>query len=241
MQLFYTPDIQPQHKAFILSEDESKHAVRVLRLTAGQELHLVDGKGGFYTAVITDAHPKRTVLEIMDVSMAHEKRPYYLHIAIAPTKNIDRMEWFLEKATEVGVDEITPIICAHSERKEVKIDRLNKVIVAAMKQSLKTYLPTINQAVKFEDFIRGELPGKRFIAHCADGNKQHLSQALRPAESAVVLIGPEGDFSPAEIDAAVNGGFMPITFGNSRLRTETAALVGCVETYLLNTGPTAGA
>ena len=234
MHLFYTPDIQPQHKAFILNEEESKHAVRVLRLSAGEQLQLVDGKGGRYAAVITDAHPKRTVLEIHSVATGDGKRPYHLHIAIAPTKNIDRVEWFLEKATEVGVDEITPIICDHSERTTVKPERLQKVVVAAMKQSQRAYLPKINPAIRFADFVKGALPGKCFIAHCAAGEKRHLSQTLQPGEAAVILIGPEGDFSAAEIDVAVRGGFVPITFGRARLRTETAALVACVEMHLLH-------
>lgn len=235
MQLFYTPDIQPQHKAFILNEEESKHAVRVLRMEKGHQLHLVDGRGGRYTAIITDAHPKRTVLEIVDVRLGHEQKPYYLHVAIAPTKSVDRLEWFLEKATEVGIDEITPIICEHSERKEVKTERLNKVIVAAMKQSLKAYLPKINPLVKFDDLIRGEFEGERFIAHCAEGgSKSYLSNVLPPSTPALVLIGPEGDFSKKEIDMAQSRGFVPITFGDARLRTETAALVACVETSLSN-------
>ena len=234
MQLFYTPDILPQHKAFILNEEESKHAVRVLRMEKGHQLYLIDGRGGRYIAVITDAHPKRTVLEIVNVHLDHEKRPYYLHVAIAPTKNSDRLEWFLEKATEVGIDEITPIICEHSERKEVKVERLNKVMVAAMKQSLKAYLPKINHSVKFDDFIRRKFEGKRFIAHCAEGDKSYLSTLLQPSVPLLVMIGPEGDFSKGEIDAAQAQGFIPITFGNVRLRTETAALMACIETNLLN-------
>lgn len=234
MHLFYTPDIQPEHTAFILNEEESKHAIRVLRLSAGQQVQLVDGNGGYYTAVITDAHPKRTVLEISGVSMAHGKRPYYLHIAIAPTKNIDRVEWFLEKATEVGVDEVTPIICDHSERTAVKPERLRKVVVAAMKQSQRAYLPKVNPATSFADFVKAEVSGKRFIAHCADGEKRSLSHLLQPGEPAVVLIGPEGDFSPAEIDIAIRKDFVPITFGRARLRTETAALMACVEMHLLH-------
>lgn len=208
--------------------------MRVLRLTAGQQLQLVDGKGGRYTAVITDAHPKRTVLDILSVNSGDGKRPYYLHIAIAPTKNIDRVEWFLEKATEVGVDEITPIICDHSERTTVKPERLHKVVVAAMKQSQHAYLPKVNPAIRFADFIAAEASaGKRFIAHCAGGKKNSLRHALQPGDSAVVLIGPEGDFSAAEIETALREGFKPVTFGRSRLRTETAALVACVEVHLL--------
>ncbi len=235
MHLFYTPDIQPQHEAFILSEEESKHAVRVLRLSTGQPLQLVDGKGGRYTAVISDAHPKRTVLEITTVSQGDGRRPNYLHIAVAPTKSIDRLEWFLEKATEVGVDEITPIICDHSERKEVKLERLYKVVVAAMKQSQGAYLPKINPATRFADFVSGDdLSGQCFIAHCAEGEKRHLTEAMQRGGEALILIGPEGDFSPGEIDAAAHAGFKPITFGRARLRTETAALMACWETALIN-------
>lgn len=234
MHLFYTPDIQPQHKAFILNEEESKHAVRVLRLSVGQQVQLVDGKGGRYAAVITDAHPKRTVLQIRSVSMDDGKRPYYLHIAIAPTKSIDRLEWFLEKATEIGVDEITPIVSEHSERTIVKLDRLHKVISAAMKQSQRAYLPRLNPAIRFANFLVGSTSGKRFIAHCADGEKQHLSHSMQPGEPAVVLIGPEGDFSPMEIQLAIDAGYTAVTLGDSRLRTETAALMVCAELAILN-------
>lgn len=236
LHLFYTPDIQPQHKAFILSEEESKHAVRVLRLSVGQQLQLVDGNGGYYTAAITDAHPKRTVLEILEISLAHGKRPYHLHMAIAPTKSIDRVEWFLEKATEVGVDEITPIICDHSERKEVKLERLRKVVAAAMKQSLSAYLPKVNPAIRFDDFIGHDFSARRFIAHCAEGEKAYLGNTLQPEEPAVVLIGPEGDFSVAEIQRATQAGYTGVTLGNTRLRSETAALVACAEVAILNRG-----
>lgn len=234
MQLFYTPEIQPQHDAFILSEEESKHAVRVLRMTKGDRLYLVDGKGGLYTATITDAHPKRAVLAILDVSLDHRKRPYYLHIAVAPTKNIDRMEWFLEKATEMGIDEVTPLICAHSERKEIKTERLTKVMVAAMKQSLKAFLPVLNEPVPFDTFISTPFSGKRFIAHCVEGDRHYINNVLKPHEAVLVLVGPEGDFSPEELDHALASGFVATTLGDSRLRTETAALAACLEVALIN-------
>src|SRR5690606_10614763 len=147
MQLFFTPDIDPSLKNFVLSEEESKHAIRVLRMNSGDRLHLIDGRGGLYEAEVIDPHPKRTVLSILKVEEDFQQPRYHLHLAVGPTKNIDRIEWFLEKATEVGIQEITPIICEHSERKEVKLDRLNKVIVAAMKQSLKAYLPNLNPAI----------------------------------------------------------------------------------------------
>src|ERR1700748_1758769 len=153
MHLFYTPDINPTHPNYILSEEESKHGIRVLRLEAGDEVQLIDGKGGLYQASILDAHPKRTVLQINSVTQAFNKRNHYLHIAIAPTKNIERIEWFVEKATEIGIDEISLIICQRSERKEVKTDRLNKIITSAIKQSLKAYHPVLNEPIAFNKFI----------------------------------------------------------------------------------------
>lgn len=234
LQLFYTPDISPHDKVYVLNEEESKHAIRVLRLAEGHAVYLVDGKGGQYRGIITHAHPKRTAITIEDFKPDYEKRNYYLHIAVAPTKNIDRIEWFLEKATEVGIDEITPIICEHSERKEVKPERLNKVMVAAMKQSLKAYLPKLNETVKLTDFLKKDGEPQKFIAHCADGEKRYLTDGIKVAGRYVILIGPEGDFSVPEIRLAVEAGYMPITLGSSRLRTETAALVACLEAAIGN-------
>src|SRR5215216_7014932 len=153
MHLFYTPDIAPSHPQYFLSEEESKHAIRVLRLEPGDQVQLIDGRGGFYNAEIKDAHPKRTILNITSVTEAFNKRNHYLHIAVAPTKNIERLEWFLEKATEVGIDEISLIITQRSERKEAKVDRLNKIITAAIKQSLKAYHPVLNDAVKLNQLL----------------------------------------------------------------------------------------
>ncbi|MBB1645715.1 16S rRNA (uracil(1498)-N(3))-methyltransferase [Sphingobacterium sp. UME9] len=236
MQLFFTPDLNPSLENFILSEEESKHAIRVLRMDTGDRLHLIDGRGGLYEAQIIDPHPKRTVLTILNVAEDFQRPKYHLHIAIGPTKNIDRIEWFLEKATEVGIQEITPVICEHSERKEVKLDRLNKVVVAAMKQSLKAYLPKLNPAVSFKQFLR-EIPKEgvqKAIAHCVDAEKKYLNQVLEPAQHYIILIGPEGDFSEEEIDLALQMGFHPISLGEARLRTETAALATCMEVSLLN-------
>ena len=234
MQRFYSPHIEPHLRSFLLSEEESKHAIRVLRMTVGDELQLVDGRGSLYTAVITDAHPKRAVLEITHVETGYGEKQYHLHIAVAPTKNIERLEWFLEKATEVGIDEVTPLICEHSERKEVKAERLIKVMVAAMKQSLKAYLPRLNQPVACREFLARHSAEDRFIAHCAEGEKQYLNIAAKPGGRYVVLIGPEGDFSAAEIAEAIKQGYAPVTLGDSRLRTETAALMACMEMALLN-------
>ncbi|QBQ40258.1 16S rRNA (uracil(1498)-N(3))-methyltransferase [Sphingobacterium psychroaquaticum] len=238
MHLFYTADIAPHHKQFLLSEEESKHAIRVLRLQQGDAVVLVDGVGGWYDAEIIDPHPKRTTLQINRVEVDFQKSSYHLHIAVAPTKNIDRIEWFLEKATEIGIQEVTPIISEHSERKEVKVDRLNKVVASAMKQSLKAYLPKINPAITFTQFLKQQagLDQTKLIAHCAEGEKRYVADVCQPKGSYLILIGPEGDFSSTEINDALTQGFAPVSLGDSRLRTETAALVSCVEFSLLNRG-----
>lgn len=237
MHLFYTPTIEPHYKEFILSEDESKHAIRVLRLASGDEIYLVDGVGGWYTAKILDPHPKRTTLSILHVEQEYGKPAYHLHVAVAPTKNMDRMEWFLEKATEVGIQEITPIISDHSERKEVKLERFNKVVISAMKQSLQAYLPKINSSISLLQFferIKAEEYTAKTIAHCAAGEKQYLADTCLPAGKYIILIGPEGDFSENEIAQALSLGYQPVSLGNSRLRTETAALACCLEIAVLN-------
>jgi 16S rRNA (uracil1498-N3)-methyltransferase len=234
MHLFYTPDIAPSHPQYFLNEEESKHAVRVLRLEVGSEVQLIDGKGGLYTAQIKDAHPKRTILQITNVVTEYGKRNHYLHIAIAPTKNLDRLEWFLEKATEIGIDEISLIICQRSERKEAKTERLNKIITAAIKQSLKAYHPVLNEPMALNRFLAQPFDGQKFIAHCEDSEKASLKAELTRQGKYLILIGPEGDFSPAEIDSALHNGYKAITLGESRLRTETAALEACFEVNFLN-------
>lgn len=235
MHLFYTPHIEPHHTSFLLSEEESKHAIRVLRLQSGAIVHLIDGRGGMYKTEIIDPHPKRTSLRVLEVDVEVGKPAYHLHIAVAPTKNIDRIEWFLEKATEIGIQEFTPIICARSERKEVKTERLEKVAVSAMKQSLKAYLPKINAAVDFSKFLAqyDNSTVNKGIAHCVDTEKNYIS-SFPVGGSYLLLIGPEGDFSEAEIQKAIAAGFNPISLGTARLRTETAALAACLETALLN-------
>jgi len=234
MHLFYTPDIQPTHPQYFLSEEESKHAIRVLRLNVGDEVQLIDGRGGLYAAEIKDAHPKRTILQINSVKLEFNKRNHYLHIAIAPTKNIERLEWFLEKATEIGIDEISLIICQRSERKEAKTDRLNKIITAAIKQSIKAYHPILNEPESLAKLMTREFDGQKFIAHCEVGDKVNLKQAIVPGGKYLILIGPEGDFTPKEIEDALSNGFKAITLGESRLRTETAALEACFEANFLN-------
>jgi 16S rRNA (uracil1498-N3)-methyltransferase len=234
MQLFYTPDIDAASSTYFLNEEESKHCVRVLRLQTGDEVRLIDGRGNFYTAAIADAHPKRTQLRIVSIESDFHKRNHYLHIAIAPTKNIERLEWFLEKATEIGIDQISLIICQRSERKEAKVDRLNKIITAAIKQSIKAWHPVLNEPVPVNKLLSTPFDGQKFIAHCEPGDKFTLKQALKPFGKYLILIGPEGDFTPKEISEALNNDFKPITLGESRLRTETAALEACFEVNFLN-------
>jgi len=234
MHLFYTPDITPQNEAWFLTEEESKHCTRVLRLEKGDEINLIDGKGGFYTATISDAHPKRVILHINSVVTEYGKRNHYLHIAVAPTKNLDRLEWFLEKATEIGIDEISLIITHRSERKEAKAERLNKIITSAIKQSLKAYHPILNEVTPYNKLINKPFSGQKFIAHCADGEKAEIKDQLTPKGNYLVMIGPEGDFSEKEVIDALQNGFKPITLGESRLRTETAALEACFEINFLN-------
>ncbi|MEO6849688.1 MAG: 16S rRNA (uracil(1498)-N(3))-methyltransferase [Mucilaginibacter sp.] len=234
MQLFYTPGIDAASSTYYLDEEESKHCVRVLRLQPGDQVQLIDGKGNLYTASITDAHPKKTQLQIVSVQEQFNKRNHYLHIAVAPTKKIERLEWFLEKATEIGIDEISLIICQRSERKDAKVDRLNKIITAAIKQSIKAYHPVLNEPVALNKFLSNTFDGQKFIAHCEPGDKLSLKDQLAPRGNCLVLIGPEGDFTPKEISDALNSGFKAITLGESRLRTETAALEACFEVNFLN-------
>ena len=245
MQLFYTPDIG-EADVYSLNEEESRHCVKVLRLQEGAAVQLVDGKGGLYTAEISKADPRHCLLTITGVQREFGKRPYRLHVAIAPTKNMDRLEWFVEKATEAGIDEITPLICKRSERRMLRTDRLFKRITAAMKQSIHAYHPVLNEPLNFSDFIKRLRVGRddqareglNFIAHCDPGPKYSLKEAAGPGKDAVVLIGPEGDFTPDEIAEAERSGFIPLGLGESRLRTETAGLAVCFEMSFLNrTGP----
>ena len=225
MHVFYTPDIQSQAE---LPEEEAAHAVRVLRLQTGDEVTLTDGKGNFYRAEISTATTKRCLVNIAPLWSGH------LHIAMAPTKNMDRTEWFAEKATEIGFDELTFLNCRFSERKEIKPARLEKILVSAMKQSQKATLPELNGMTDFRTFVSQPFDGRKFIAHCEEGVKPLLKQTYHPGENALVLIGPEGDFSPEEIALALKYGFEPISLGESRLRTETAALVACHTIHVLN-------
>jgi 16S rRNA (uracil1498-N3)-methyltransferase len=233
MHVFYTPDISGAD--YSLNEEESRHCMKVLRLVIGDVVHLIDGRGGLYEAEIVSESKRNVTLSVLHTTTAYQKRNHSLHIAVAPTKNIDRLEWFLEKATEIGIDQITPVICDRSERKIVKIDRLNKVITSAVKQSLQAYHPVLNEAVSFRDFIAKHKADYQMIAHCIDGEPRNfISQVTEPGKSYLVLIGPEGDFTPDEIELALQNDFKPLTLGNTRLRTETAALAACFEVNYLN-------
>ncbi len=230
--IFYAPNIESS--PYVLSEEESAHITRVMRLKVGDPIILVDGRGGYYDAVIVGLHPKRCEVEIKQMQQEYGKRPYRLHIAIAPTKNIDRFEWFVEKAVEIGIEEITPLLCIHSERKTINEERLQRIAVSAMKQSQKAYMPILHPVTRFDQFIQQAKQGSRYIAYCLEGEKSSLSDLYKAGEDAVILIGPEGDFSVEEIEMALQSGFEGITLGNSRMRTETAGVVVCHSIYFMN-------
>ena len=233
MQLFYAPEITTP--LYTLPEEESGHCVRVLRLREGDSLHITDGKGTLYRAVVEDPHPKRCTIRIVEEHTEWEKRPYRLTIAVAPTKNIDRIEWFVEKATECGIDRIVPVLCDHSERKVIKCERLEKIAISAMKQSLKAYLPTIEPLTPLCEVLAEPFEGTKLIAHCEeDMERIFMGEKIHGGENVMVLIGPEGDFSREEIEAARKAGFTEISLGNSRLRTETAALAATMFTSFVN-------
>ncbi|MBU2938698.1 16S rRNA (uracil(1498)-N(3))-methyltransferase [Lacinutrix sp. C3R15] len=226
MQLFYNPDITENTTEFSFNKEESKHIVKVLRKSVDQTLLITNGKGWLFTAQITIAAIKNCVVRIIDKQL-QAKKNYTLHLAVAPTKMNDRYEWFLEKATEIGIDSITPIICEHSERKIIKPERFEKIIQSATKQSLNCYIPKLNPAIAFKEFIKQEFSGNLFIAHCEETDKKSLKSQLKPKQDITILIGPEGDFSVKEITLALQNHFIPVTLGETRLRTETAAIVAC--------------
>jgi 16S rRNA (uracil1498-N3)-methyltransferase len=224
MALFYVPDLT---SGTVLPEEESQHAVKVLRLQSGDTIDVVNGTGGFYHARITNPHPKHCRFEITESIPEYGKRNYKLHIGIAPTKNIERLEWFIEKATEIGIDEITPIICRFSERKIIKAERLEKIIISAAKQSVKAYFPKLNPLCTFDELIKNHQSSLKFIAHCYEEDKRLLQTECTKSKDVLILIGPEGDFSIEEVQKAISNGFIPVSLGNSRLRTETAGVVAC--------------
>ncbi len=231
MHVFYTPDIMNNPE---LPEEEAGHCLRVLRLNIGDEILLTDGNGYFYKAAISSATGKRCQVRIIEKIYQEPLWKGHLHIAMAPTKMMDRIEWFAEKATEIGMDELTFLNCRYSERKVIKTERIEKIVVSAVKQSLKARKPVINEMTDFEKFLQTDFKGDKFIAHCNEGEKILLKDAITPGNDALVLIGPEGDFSKEEVEKAIERGFKPISLGKSRLRTETAALVAVHTMNLLN-------
>ena len=230
--LFYTPDIALDLQ---LPESEAHHCLKVLRMRAGDTLRLTDGKGNFYRAEIAgQARNDKARVNILETIPQPPLWRGMIEIALAPAKNIDRVEWFAEKATEIGIDKISFLRCRFSERKEIATERIRKIMISAMKQSEKARLPDVQAITDFKDFIRHDFDGQKFIAHCYSNNKIHLAQAYRKNENVLVLIGPEGDFSEEEVESAKERGFIPVSLGESRLRTETAALVACQTIHIVN-------
>jgi len=223
MQLFYAPQILQNQ--LLLDKVDAQHCLKVLRKKEGDLLHLIDGQGGLYEVRLTSTNPKKCAFDIVKTTPNFGKRDKHIHIAIAPTKNISRLEWFLEKATEIGIEEITPILCHHSERKIIKPERLEKILIAAMKQSLKAYLPQLNPLTKFQNFVASQQDNADFKAIACMTEKENHLQNLYMGGNAVVMIGPEGGFSEKEISMAVAQNFKVVTLGTSRLRTETAGMV----------------
>lgn len=232
MHLFYAPDIHGN--SYQLSEEESKHATRVLRLAEGSEVILTDGQGKWMISEIVDAHPKKCLIQVKESIENYKAPKYHLEMAVAPTKNINRYEWFLEKATEIGIDVFHPLLCEHSERKLIKKERLEKVITSAMKQSLKAWHPELNNLLAFEDFVKQDFDGKKLIAWCEANPEERMEKYLQKNEKALICIGPEGGFSPEEIHLAKENGFIPLSISASRLRTETAAIVACHSVAFIN-------
>jgi len=233
MQLFYNPSLDNGLKQFSFSPEESKHIVKVLRKKESDILHITNGKGYLFKAEILVADIKKCKVQIISEDKNIPKR-YKLHLVVAPTKMNDRYEWFLEKATEIGVDEITPVICERSERKTVKLERMERVIQSAMKQSLQTFLPKLNPPISYTHYMRQNINGLKFIAHCEEGEKMELKRRVAAHKDVTVLIGPEGDFSTSEIALAIEKEFVPVSLGNTRLRTETAAIVACSTVSIIN-------
>ncbi len=237
MHLFYienTQWIDYKSKIILLQKEEARHALKVLRLKIGDNVHATDGQGNWFYCNIYELGKRHCTLRIIDHQTKKGKRNYKIHIAVAPTKNIKRFEWFLEKATEIGIDEITPIITEHSERREMKIERSNRVITSALKQSLKAYHPVLNEPIKLNAFLKDVKEQEKYIAHLLDDNQKSLKDLCPPNKDVCILIGPEGDFSKSEVEMAMKSGFRVVKMGKERLRTETAALVACSTIHFIN-------
>ncbi len=234
MQLFYTPEVEATLE---LPEEEAAHCVRVLRLLPGAHITLTDGKGSFFEAEIQATSKHHVTVNLLNRTAWEKGWQGRIHLAVAPTKNMDRMEWLAEKVTEVGIDELSFLNCRFSERKVLKLDRIRKIVVSAMKQSLKGTMPCLNEMVDAKAFIKAPREGRKFIAHCQEGDKPLLRDLIRPGEEVTLLIGPEGDFSPGEVTLALQHGYEAVSLGSSRLRTETAALSGVMTLNTWNQNP----
>ncbi len=232
MNIFYEPNIK---QTLLLNEEESRHAIKVLRLSVGSKLYVVDGKGGFYTCEIRVAHEKKCEVKIVEEQQNYERQDFYIHLIIAPTKNMDRIEWMVEKCVEMGIHEISFIQTRYSERKEIKTARIEKIAIGAIKQSLKAFLPKINEMITWKAFLQKEInENQKMIAHLEEGDRKLIQDFATPKGNYAILIGPEGDFNPDEIEQALKKGFQPVTLGKSRLRTETAGLAACFTLNLIN-------
>ena len=232
MNVFYLPDAQLGTISF--PEEESKHIVKVLRLKEGDRFCVTDGKGSLYDAELVDAHPKRAMADLSNQRCGYDIRDFKLSIAIAPTKLNERTEWFLEKATEIGIDEVKLFASYHSERRAANVERFRKIVVSAMKQSVKSKMPVVEEMVPFDKLVKQDFDGQKFIAWIDDDVKEQLCDLYEKGKNAIVLIGPEGDFSKEEVELAKENGFVPVSLGEARLRTETAAVVACHTIQLIN-------
>jgi len=233
MHVFYAPDVSGA--TYILDERESRHIIKVLRMKKGAIVKLIDGKGNLYEGIITDADQRKCTIGIVSVTKDFEKRSYSLHIAISPLKNAERFEWFVEKSVEIGIDEITPLICRNTEKPGMKTERIQNIIISAMKQSLKAKEPILNLPCLFSDFVKQKHDGVLMIASCNHTiERNNIADIYTKGLPAVVLIGPEGDFSEEETAMAVKKGIIPVHLGNSRLRTETAGVAACHSVYFIN-------
>jgi 16S rRNA (uracil1498-N3)-methyltransferase len=233
MHIFYTPHIAGAEA--ILEEEEARHCAQVLRMRVGDELVVVDGKGGYHRGSLARIGKRDCAVEIRETIEEYGKRPWRVHLAAAPVKNMARWEWMLEKAVEIGVDQLTPLLTQRSERAHVRIDRLRKLAVSAMKQSEQAYLPLVAEPMAFDELVKRAAYPQRFIPHCLpDAQKRPLAQHCQPDKDVLILIGPEGDFTPEEIALALNHGFLPADLGPTRLRTETAGIVALAAVHFCN-------
>ena len=232
MNLFYSNDIQ--ESTVVLHDDEAKHCAKVLRKVVGDEIHVIDGCGNFYKVRIDVVDKKDCYCSILETTPHLGCHNYYVRMCVAPTKNIDRFEFFVEKAVEIGVDEIVPICCDNSERKVLKLDRIERIVLSAMKQSYKATMPTLHEMKAVKAVLAADYSGKKCIAHCENQEKKLLRDEVAKGEEITILIGPEGDFSLAEIQQAKQQGWIPISLGESRLRTETAAIAAVHTVEVMN-------